>query len=416
MRSPNGPPELTEETDKVRNRVTKPLYYEDSRKTDFVAKVLATETAGKLYRIELDQTCFYPEGGGQPADLGTLNGVAVIDVRKDGDRILHYLEKPLKAKEVEGRIDWNRRFHFMQQHTGQHIISGSLKQCEAINTVSVHLGEDATTVEVDSPHVSDQKCAGVEETANGMVCRNLPVVVRWVEDSEVPQLRLRRPTDRRGAIRIVEIPGFDRVACGGIHVAGTGEVMLIKYLGQEKIRGHARLSWKIGRRSMEHYRAAAEISSRLSEELSAQPAEIVDRVLKLKEETKQRAYDLRILEERVACLMAERLLDQATEAGGGRLVARIYEGESAQLLKSVGARLAENADVLFCLISKADDKLFWCIGSGESIPFRFAEAREKLLGIIDGKGGGKPPIYQGIGNNPEGAEEFLRGFVEMAGR
>jgi alanyl-tRNA synthetase len=405
---------LEPEEERVQTAMTKTLYYDDSRRTEFEAEVLSTEETGKLFKIELDQTCFYPEGGGQPADLGTLNGVPVVDVRKEHDRIFHYLEKPLKEEEVQGRIDGNRRFHFMQQHTGQHIISGSLKQGENINTVSVHLGDETTTVETDSPHVTDEQCAKVEEAANSVICRNLSVAVQWVQDSDIPSLDLRRPTERRGLVRIVEIPGFDRVACGGIHVSDTGEVMLIKYLGQEKIRGHARLYWKIGKRAMEHFRLTAEIAGRLSEELSAQPDEIVDRVRKLKEEIKQNALDRRSLEDRLAVFAAERLFVQAEECEKGKLVAHLFDGESAQFLKDVGAKLVEKGNVIFCLISKADGKLFWCLGSGENMPLRFQGIKEKLLPIIQGKGGGRPPIYQGIGENPKGAEEFLRRFAQTA--
>jgi len=301
--------------------MTEQLYYRDNRKTEFTARVLSVEPGaegaagarlpGKGCAVELDQTCFYPEGGGQPADRGTLSGIPVVDVRKIGGRILHYLAGAPEGDEVAGRIDWARRLHFMQQHTGQHIVSAALKRVSDIDTVSVHLGEETTTVEVAAAEVSAEKLERIEEKVNVTVCRNLPVRTRWVDESEVPGLSLRRPTERKGRIRVVEIPGFDRAACGGVHVSSTGEVRLIKHVEQEKIRGHARLHWMIGSKAMADYRLKTELLRELVTELSAQPREIPERVRKLQEEIRDAAAARKDAEERLASLTAESLLAEA---------------------------------------------------------------------------------------------------------
>lgn len=395
---------------------TQALYYEDNRLAEFTARVLSAEPEGQLHRVELNRTCFYPGGGGQPADRGTLNERAVLDVRKREGRIFHYLHDPFPDREARGEIDWPWRFHFMQQHTGQHIISGCFARIDAVNTVSVHLGEETTTVEVDAPEISEEKTERIEEEANGVVRRNLPIESRWVDASELSRLSLRRPTDHSGAIRIVEIPGFDRVACGGVHVSETGKVGLIAYAGRDQIRGRVRLHWKIGNRAMKDYRMKSVLVNELAAEFSARPEEIVLRVRTLKDELKSTSSNLREAEERIARVTAEGLLAEARKVGSDAspvVVTGIFHGEGSGFLKRIAACLSEQPGVAFCAASREADRLLWCMGSGPSVSIPFDRIRTELLPLIDGKGGGKPPIYQGVGTRTGKAEDLLLRFAEL---
>ena len=185
--------------------MTEPLYYADPRLAEFTARALAVEEADGAWNVELDRTAFYPEGGGQPADRGTLGGAAVRDVRREGERIIHVLAAAPQGDPLAGRIDWARRWDFMQQHTGQHLLSNVLLAVCGAPTVSVHLGDDLSTIELDVPAIADSALEAAEDRAAELIAADLPVTARWVDDEELAGLALRRPTSRKGRVRLVEI-------------------------------------------------------------------------------------------------------------------------------------------------------------------------------------------------------------------
>lgn len=237
--------------------VTEKLFYKDPYKQDFDGVVTGIETDEKKgVRILLDRTCFYPEGGGQPSDSGDLNGVPVLDVRKEGDEVVHLVSDTSAfaiGGMVHGVVDWERRYDFMQQHTGQHLISAAFFNTREINTVSVHLGEEISTVELDVEKIEDEILVEVERAANLAICMNRSISTEWVTDDELDTATLRRAPKVSGDIRVVSVEDLDRVACGGVHVGRTGEVGLVKLVGTELMRGHLRTIWKIGTRAYDDY-------------------------------------------------------------------------------------------------------------------------------------------------------------------
>lgn len=229
--------------------MTERLYYSDSTLVDFRATVVAGEEPATT--IYLDRTAFYPTSGGQPHDLGTLNGIPVLDVIDEDDRIAHRLAEPLRATEVKGLIDWPRRFDHMQQHTGQHLLSAVLAEQFGIATVSFHLGEDAATIDVDAAELGPDKWAAIERAANREIQADRAVSVS-VEENPVG---LRKASERTGALRVVTIQGLDRSACGGTHVARTGEIGFLSLRRSEKIRQLLRIEFLCGGRAVERARA-----------------------------------------------------------------------------------------------------------------------------------------------------------------
>ncbi|MBN2552851.1 MAG: alanyl-tRNA editing protein, partial [Spirochaetales bacterium] len=204
---------------------TEQLYYADPRLSSFEARVLAQEQEKDRWAVILDRTAFYPEGGGQPPDQGQLNGIPVLDVQKQGERIRHFLPQPLEEGTiVRGTIDWPRRFEFMQQHTGQHIVSASLLQAAGHATISAYLGERYTAVEIDTDRIPDEQIEAAAALANRQVTRNLPVRIHWIRPEEAEGFNLRKPPPEVERLRIVQIEGVDAAACAGIHVSTTGEV------------------------------------------------------------------------------------------------------------------------------------------------------------------------------------------------
>jgi alanyl-tRNA synthetase len=246
--------------------MTERLYYDDPYLTRFDARVLDSLEWEGQPAVVLDRTAFYPTGGGQPSDTGTLweggsadarDAVSVLEVveRPEDGEVIHVLSRPLDAQEVEGEIDWERRFDLMQQHTGQHILSAVALEVLGANTVSFHLSDDYATIDLDRAPLTDEDLADVEDQANAAVFEGRQAVARFVPDEEVPSLLLRKALVHEGPVRVVEIPELDCSACGGTHVRRTGEVGLIKITRSERRGDETRIEflcarwWITGRRT-----------------------------------------------------------------------------------------------------------------------------------------------------------------------
>ena len=222
--------------------MTERLYYGDSYLREFRARVLDRSHDGSA--VYLDRTAFYPTSGGQPNDTGSLNGTAVVDVIDEGERIAHRLASPVDTVEVDCRVDWSRRFDHMQQHSGQHLLSAVFIEQFGIETCSFHLGEEISTLDLETPAVDMEKVVAAERRANEAVAENRPILVTY-EDA-VAAGDLRKPSDRAGTLRIVSIQGLDRIACGGTHVRLTGEIGPILIRRLEKIRNTVRVEFLCG--------------------------------------------------------------------------------------------------------------------------------------------------------------------------
>ncbi len=406
--------------------VTEKLFYTDPYTTEFEANIVRTEELENDCAIILDRTFFYPEGGGQPADLGSIANVEVVDVRKRGGEILHIVSalsgSTRAGTRVKARVDGARRHDYMQQHTGQHIVSAALLSIGEFNTVSVHQGDAYTTIEVDREDIAPEDIMRVEVLANRIIREHRAVTDEWVPADEVHRYPLRRPPKVSGTIRLVMIEDYDCVACGGVHARNTGEVGLVKCIGVEKIRSHARTIWKIGDRAYDDYRRKHEAVSMLVQELSAQPGEIVERVRQQMGQLTEARRESTELRARLARQLAGSLYDSGKSPGGNtttngaRIVTHRMEAEEKELFRGVVESLAERESCLFCIVNVTGDQVQWAIGASKDIPdtMDFSQVREKLLPLIEGKGGGRPPIYQGAGSHPNRVDEFLGAFRELA--
>jgi len=379
--------------------VTRRLYYEDAGLTRFSSRLLRLERleqpGAERWAAVLEATAFYPEGGGQPADRGTLGGAPVVDVQDRSGEVLHVLAAPLSAaagEEVAGEVDAARRADFRSQHTGQHLLSAALQAAAGARTVSANLGEELTTVEVDLPSLDEQALRAVEREANRLVCRNLPVLVHWVSPAEAARFPLRKPPPAgKERLRIVEVPGVDASACGGLHVSCTGEVGLIRCAGQERIRGRLRLSWSIGERAWREAHLREGVLGELARELTCGVPELPASVRSLKARLKAQEAALAEAEARRAGLLAERLRGEAGELspGGLRLVCRLLEGESPALLAPLFQALAATPRTVACLAVRGEAGLSWLLGSSADLDLPLAAWLPGLLEAIEGLGGGR---------------------------
>jgi alanyl-tRNA synthetase len=245
--------------------MTERLYYNDSYLRHFTAHVVAASSDGTT--AYLDRTAFYPTSGGQPFDTGLIGGIPVLDVADEGERIAHRLAAPLSAADVDCSVDWKRRFDHMQQHTGQHLLSAVFEELLGLRTVSFHLGQESSTIDLEGRGTESRGVRDVESRANQVVCENRQVTVQFEEAAEARGLR--KPSEREGTLRIVSIEGLDRSACGGTHVRATGEIGAILIRKLEKIRQTVRVEFLCGARAAARARADYEALSRVAQLFSA---------------------------------------------------------------------------------------------------------------------------------------------------
>ncbi len=385
------------------------LYYQDAYRVQFSADLLSVEERdGKPWAV-LDQTAFYPEGGGQPGDRGRIGDAAVLDTRKENETVFHLLDRSLSPGRFDCELDWGHRFDYMQQHTGQHIVSGCLYRNHGISTVAIHLGEEYATVETDRSQIESSVLTAVEEESNELIRRHLPVLTEWRDESEIEPGELRRASKKQGVIRIVSIGDFDRVACGGVHTATTAEVGLTKLIATEAVRGRVRTIWKIGNRAYRDYRLKHDAISTLGTMLSSPPEEVVEKTRQLEAKLRSTEYQRREIELLLTRRKAEELVmgAKAPEGGGTRIATAIVEDphvDFGELMKL----LSEKEDLVAAIVYAGAKSVQWGIADGAGIGIDQNQLREKLLGEFSAKGGGKPPLWRGMLPSREDGEAFLR--------
>jgi alanyl-tRNA synthetase len=392
------------------------LYYLDAYQFHFQAKVIKRmETEGK-FGVILDQTCFYPEGGGQPSDQGVLNDIQVTDVRKINNEIIHFISEPLISDEVQGKVDSEWRLEFMQQHTGQHILSQALLRIGKCNTVSVHFGDTYTAIETDCPNIPVGTLKDIEKCTNDIINENVPINLLWVDPNKVEQFNIRRPPPDVRKVRIVQIENFDAAACGGLHVARTGEVGLIKITGQEKIRGHARIHAMIGHRAFKDYTKKTELLQELGTLLTCGEHVMVKRIQDLMEQLKQGQREIKKLQSERLLNIAERSISQAVQINQILFIHQTLDNADHKILKIFIEKVLAESGHLAAVFGKYKGRLNWMIGHSLPIRLNLKDLIEDLLPIMDAQGGGNPTLVQGSGNKPAEISNFIDHLIQKLER
>lgn len=363
--------------------MTEKLYYVNQYATAEVARVLSCEPCGSGWRVVLDRTIFYPTGGGQPCDLGTIAGAAVTDVFEEDGVVFHQCSAPLPVgAEVGLQIDWERRFMLMQQHSGEHIVSGIVHARFGYDNVGFHMGSDVITIDF-SGELTAEQLAEAELAANEAIWRDLPFRVFYPDADALAALPYRSKKALSGAVRLVEIEGIDLCACCGTHVARTGEIGLIKLLSSVRFRSGSRIELLCGRRALEYLNAVNAQNHAVSAALSAKPFETAAAVRRLLDEQAALKYRLTGLE---AALLAAK--SDAVPAGGWQLI--IDETLSPAQLRPFAELLSK----------KCSGAIF--AGGGESYRYVLFDANgdlrelaNRLNSSLNGRGGGKSGFVQG---------------------
>lgn len=395
--------------------MTEPLYYNEPDQTEFSAEILTVIKENKLWKAVLDRTCFYPEGGGQPADRGWLNGIAVKTVQKENETIYHYVENELSTGPVKGKIDTHWRRDFQQQHTGQHIISGALWQVGKYKTVSVHMGLDYTTIEIEVQDIPQDILEAVEDLANRIIEDDVDVSPVLTTSEDLHEYPLRKAINRQGQIRLVRIGDFDCVGCGGLHLNRSGEVRLVKALAVEKIRGNTRLAFKIGDRALADNKLKDKIIADLKPLLSTQEESYVKKTIELMDEMSELRKKAANLETRIADMTASHLTARANPSteSGITVITSQYHEEDERFIKKLIKILLQQDNILLCLVNCKPERLNWSIGCSENLDFSLDTIKTELFPIIDARGGGRFPLWQGAGTKTEKAAIFLDTFTSI---
>jgi alanyl-tRNA synthetase len=387
-------------------------YYLYPHQFEFSADIITVEKVTDQFKVELSDTWFFPQGGGQPADRGWINEIAVEDVREINGRIFHFLKSDPGQGTIHGRIDPHWRHDYQQQHSGQHIVSAVMNKIAGRQTVSVHFGEAYATIETDCDTISPSEIEQIEKSANRIVCDNIPFTCEITHSDLVHHYPLRRPCLVEGEIRLVMIRDFDCAVCCGLHVDKTGDVGLIKIIDTEKIRNHVRLILKIGQRAYEDYQLKNSLISQLRCRLSCQDGELIDRIDHIYQEMDELKSMHGFCQDRLVDSRCDHLINTSISIENSviRLIVARMNNEDAALVKKMAKKLLEFPDVVFCLLNQMAGTVNWLIGHAENLSLSFLEIRNQLLPLIQGRGGGSPPFYQGIGNDPSKIESFLEGF------
>jgi len=379
--------------------MTEKLFYQDSHRSTFTAIVQEVRPSGNGYEIILDRTAFFSEGGGQSSDTGSLGGVSVSDVQEIDGKIIHYTDGPLvEGTEVEGCIDWTERFSKMQQHTGEHIVSGLIHKIYGYHNVGFHLGTDSVTLDFNGV-VPKEKLHEIEQLANEAVAKNLPVQVLYPTDEELSKISYRSKIEIEGQVRIVVIDGYDVCACCAPHVKQTGEIGLIKLVGMQNYKGGVRISMLCGFRALEDYYQKEKNNREIAVMLSAKEYETAVEVERLQEELAMKKAKIAELERKFLEQKVE-TLDISNE-----IVCLFEETDPVMTREMVNLLLKKGAKMAAVFSGNEREGYRYVLGS------RSLDVRKngKLLNeAFHGRGGGKPEMVQGT---VQGKREEIEAFL-----
>jgi alanyl-tRNA synthetase len=410
------------------------LYYADSALTQFTATVTdirehSRSGGASLWQVALDRTAFYPTSGGQPHDTGTLGAIApsgarleapVVDAEEDEQgEVWHLTSKPLLAgTQIEGQVDWTRRLDHMQQHSGQHLLSALFHQELGALTVSFHLGDTLSTIDLNSESIQPEQLVRIEQLANAIVAEARPVVQRTVTSADAGILlqsgALRKLPLRSGDIRLIVIPGknagtqmavaedaakpdLDVNACGGTHVSSTSQIGAVLIRGTERIRQAVRVSFLCGNRAITAARADDALLTGLGREFSVGRADLPAAVSRLKADAKAGAKERQSLREELANYHAARLLVEDPPHHDLRIVRRVFSDRDAEYIKLLASRVATAAPHTIALLASTQQSPAAVVmSSSQELGRNAGELLRAALAQAGGRGGGSPTLAQGL--------------------
>lgn len=374
------------------------LFYQDAYQKELNTKVVSCIKEKDVYKVVLEETIFYPEGGGQSADLGKINDANVINVKREKDLIIHFVDSEFKEGEsVHLELDWNRRFDHMQNHTGEHILSGIIHKLYGYENVGFHMDEEKIQADYDGV-LTKENIEVIEQTINDVIHQNIPVVETYPTDEELVDLEFRSKKELTGKVRIVSIDNVDICACCGTHVKTTVEVNLIKILSYEKHKIGTRIEMKCGNRALLDYKIKHDQNTLLYQMFSVKPDVVAQAVTKQNEE-------LRNLQKQYIDLTNLYLNERVNHFNPNDYILDILDTSfSMQSLRDYVNNLLDKANVV-CVVCKKDEETYLYLLASRKEKVNLLS--KKINEALNGKGGGKDFFAQGSIKNTKNIEQVL---------
>lgn len=397
-------------------KVGQKLFYEDAYITKFSAQGVhqRQDELGNWYII-LSKTAFYPTGGGQPHDLGTLNDVPVVNIEEIDGEIRHYVREPLAHIDtVTGVIDWTRRFDHMQQHAGQHLLTAAFVELFNVPTVSFHLGKDTATIDLEVDELTAEMAAEAETLANKIILENRPIETKWVTNEEAQSFNLRKQLAVTDNIRLVIIPQFDYNGCGGTHPKSTAEVGQLKILNWEKEKQKVRVQFVCGQRVLKKLHEKQMVLLELIRTLNSPEEGLVTAAKRLLDQTKELDKTIEQLQEELLQFEASELLAASSPWNGQQVIQKVFQNETVQRLQKLARTIINKEnDVNVFFVNENGDKLqFVCMRSSDA-SINMKEIIQQTLPLINGKGGGNEASAQGGGEALISGEELMKHMIKV---
>lgn len=383
------------------------MYYENPEIAETRMTVNQSGKDEKGQYIVADQTIFYPEGGGQPADLGTIGDANVLDVQLVEGEIRHYTDTPLEVGGYPAKIDWNRRMDHMQQHAGQHVLSAVFADSFNVNTTSFHLGEERVSIDLAIPEISKDVLMAAEAAANRAIQGHLPITTEWVTAEQAKDMPLRKPSAVKEDIRLVKMGGIDLNACGGTHPENTAAIGLIKIISAEKAKSGTRVYFLCGDRALDHFNALVETTDDLVRQLNSPLKGLPSATAALFEEKAAIEKELKNVRQALLEVEAANIRPGKNAVSAERIFYNRSAKEVQQLAKLIATR--EKKAYVFLMSVESGGVRFVC-AKGEEAPGDMRVVLKEMLALTDGKGGGNSEFVQGGGNTNYENEDFIHAF------
>lgn len=388
------------------------LYYEDQYLKEFTAEIIGVIEKNNLYYVSLDKTAFFPGGGGQHCDLGYIDNHKVIDIVEENGEIYHVTQtKPIKIHRVSCKIDWDRRLDGMQQHLGQHVLSGCFFKLFNANTVSIHLGNEISTVDIQG-YLDEESIRKAERMANEIIYQNIGVNFLTPSKKELKKLNLRRDLPNTNEqIRVVQIGDLDINACCGVHPSRTLDLQAIKIKRWEKHKGATRIEYLAGKRAIEDYFKKDDFRNQICKFLNCGEQDAINSVNKLSSELKACKDENRQIKIEISDYQIKDMIMSAENLGDISVITKIYESGDLKHISNIAEKIVLNDNMIVLLAVKNEEKANLIFAASKNInSISMNDLLKDAITLIDGRGGGSKFLAQGGGKNSSN----LQGVIDYA--
>lgn len=388
------------------------LYYEDQYLKEFTAEIIGVIEKNNLYYVSLDKTAFFPGGGGQHCDLGYIDNHKVIDIVEENGEIYHVTQtKPIKIHRVNCKIDWDRRLDGMQQHLGQHVLSGCFFKLFNANTVSIHLGNEISTVDIQG-YLDEESIRKAERMANEIIYQNIGVNFLTPSKKELKKLNLRRDLPNTNEqIRVVQIGDLDINACCGVHPSRTLDLQAIKIKRWEKHKGATRIEYLAGKRAIEDYFKKDDFRNQICKFLNCGEQDAINSVNKLSSELKACKDENRQIKIEISDYQIKDMIMSAENLGDISVITKIYESGDLKHISKIAEKIVLNDNMIVLLAVKNEEKANLIFAASKNInSISMNDLLKDAITLIDGRGGGSNFLAQGGGKNSSN----LQGVIDYA--